>query len=339
MSTRHDPNIILLALIFLFFSGLTLMIYLSLARRRERVENRLEDTPTTDAGGRESENLILGDMTEPLSLQIPISREDQEQLQKELRSAGLYQPTALMEYKALRAVLTIGPLIVGGVISLLWADTIADAVKVWIGALVVALLGFSLPRVYLILKVAARQRAIEEALPTAIDMLTLCLSAGLNVPASLERVANELYRAYPELAYEFQLIRRQAEMRSLEFALQQFAERTNLPQMRNVSVILSQSDRLGTDGITVLREYADSLRISLKQRAEAAANQAPLKFLIPGVMMFIGFLILLITPPAMEIRSFLKEDILGNMKQESQESLRESGLYNPFTSPNPPGKQ
>jgi pilus assembly protein TadC len=129
--------------------------------------------------------------------------------------------------------------------------------------------------------------------------------------------------AYPELAFELQLVRRQADLRSLEFALVQFADRVDLPQLRNVSVILNQSEKLGTDGASVLREYADNLRISMKQHAEALANRAPLKFLIPGYMMIVGFLILILTPPAMEVAAFRRDNVIGNLKEESRQAIDE----------------
>jgi tight adherence protein C len=230
-----------------------------------------------------------------------------------------------MEYTAVRAVLTILPLIFAGVVALLWTDTVADALKVWIGGLIVAGLGFSIPRVYLYLKGISRRRAIERGLPTAIDMITLCLSAGLNVLNSIERVADELTLAYPELGFELQLVRRQADLRSLEFALIQFAERVDLPQLRNISVILNQSEKLGTDGVSVLREYSDNMRVYMRQHAEALANRAPLKFLIPSYLTMLGFLILLLTPPAMEMANFRKENPLGNFREEGRQGLQELG--------------
>ncbi len=325
---------LLLALIFIFFSGVTMFTYRAIARRRERVEARLEVMPSSDPTIGSTPELVLGDLTPALSGQLPMTDEGKTELQRDLRSAGLYRPTALMEYTAVRAVLTIAPLILGAVITFVWAENATDAVRVWIGAVLVAMLGFSVPRVYLYLKGKSRRIAIERGLPTAIDMLTLCLSAGLNVLNSLQRVAEELMMAYPELSYELQLVRRQADLRSLEFALVQFAERVDLPQLRNVSVILTQSEKLGTDGITVLREYADNMRFFMKQNAEAYANRAPLKMLAPGYMMGIGLIILIITPPAMMIAEFRRDNVTGDLKQESLESLSKAGLSSrPATAP------
>jgi tight adherence protein C len=316
---------ILLGLIAVFFGGATMMAYLGLVRRRERVAERLKapHTPSDPSIGSKPE-LVLGDLTPALSEQVPMSLETRSELQRELQSAGLYRPTALMEYTAVRAVLIIIPLILGGVIALLWTETVADGLKVFLGAVVAAMLGFSLPRLYLYIRAMARKSAIERGLPVAIDMLTLCLSAGLNVLNSIERVADELSMAYPELGFELQLVRRQADLRSLEFALVQFAERVDLPQLRNVSVILNQSEKLGTDGITVLREYADNMRVNMKQRAEAIANRAPLKMLIPAYLMGIGVFILILTPPAMELAAFRQENVVGDLKQNARQAIEEA---------------
>jgi len=314
----------LLALVFVFCTGVIVMVYVALSRGRQRVEARLVPAPSSDPSiGTSTPELVLCELTPALSGQIPLSEAGRSELQRDLMAAGMYRPTALMEYTAVRAVLTIAPLIIGGVVALVWTETLSEALRVWIGALIVAGLGFSIPRLFLTLKGIARKRAIERGLPTAIDMITLCLSAGLNVLNSLERVADELSLAYPELGFELQLVRRQSDLRSLEFALVQFAERVDLPQLRNISVILSQSEKLGTDGVSVLREYADNMRIYMKQHAEAVANRAPLKMLIPGYMMTLGFFILLLTPPAMEVASFRKDNVVGNLREEEKQAMEE----------------
>src|SRR4029078_7867613 len=124
-------------------------------------------------------------------------------------------------------------------------------------------------------------------------------------------------------------------------ALIQFAERVDLPQLRNVAVILSQSEKLGTDGVSVLREYADNMRVSMKQHAEAVANRAPLKFLIPGYMMTLGFFILLLTPPAMEVAAFRRENVSGNIKEEGKNAIDQAnrGLAGAQQAPPPPSTE
>src|SRR5439155_17349050 len=139
---------------------------------------------------------------------------------------------AMMEYLALRSVLIFAPLIAAGVYAL-YTETSQQALWAWGLGILLAILGFSLPRVYIYFRGRERMRQIERGMPTAIDMLTLCLGAGLNVLNSLARVVRELGISFPVLAYELEIVRRQAELRSLEFALAQFADRVGLPHARN----------------------------------------------------------------------------------------------------------
>jgi tight adherence protein C len=301
---------LLLGSVFVLVTGLTFGGYRMMARRRQREMARLKSDTASDPSIGSTPELVLGDLTPALAEQVPMGEENRSELQRELRQAGYYKPTAVMEYAAVRTALVILPLVVAGVASL-FAINLTQVFWIWLAAIVISALGFSLPRVYLYFKGKSRMQAIELGMPTAIDMLTLCLSAGLNVHSSLRRVSEELNLAYPTLAYELGIMRQQAELRSLEFALKQFAERVGLPQARNLSVILTQSENLGTDAVTVLREYADNMRINQRQRAEELANKAPFKLLFPAYLMAFGAAIFLIAPTVLEIDAFRKENMIG----------------------------
>jgi tight adherence protein C len=246
--------------------------------------------------------------------------EDESALKRELRAAGFYKRTAVIEYLAVRACLIILPLVVAAVLAL-YTEEITSAAWIWVGGVILAVLGFSLPRIYLYYKAKARQHQIERGLPVAIDMLTLCLSAGLNVNNSLERVSGELRNAYPVLGEEFEIIRRQTELRSLDFALAQFADRVNMPQIRNLQVLLTQSENLGTDAVTVLREYADDLRVNMRQRADEMANSSPFKLLFPAYMLAAGAAILLIAPALLEFQRFRTKNMIAGEIQSTRNFL------------------
>jgi tight adherence protein C len=318
-------DILLLVLVFLLIFGFTFGGFWLLSRGTRRVEQRLQDSTASDPSLGSTPELLLGDLTPALAEQIPMADDDRADLQRELRSAGYYRPTALMEYAALRVMLVIVPLLGAGVLALFTEET-STAGWIWFGGIVLAILGYSVPRVYLYYRGQARMHAIERGLPTAIDMLTLCLGAGLNVLLSLRRVAVELQGAYPILASEMEIVSRQAELRSLEFALIQFADRVGLPQVRNISVILTQSENLGTDAVAVLREYADNMRINMRQRADEIANKAPFKLLFPAYMMAFGAGILLISPTVLQFMEFRKNNFIGDTIRESRETLDKAKL-------------
>jgi tight adherence protein C len=309
-----------LALIFLLVFAFTFGGFWLLSRGTRQVEQRLRDSTGSDPSLGSTPELLLGDLTPALAEQIPMNEGDRADLQRELRTAGYYRPTALMEYAALRMLLVILPLVGAGVLAL-FSEENSTAMWIWVGGIVLAILGYSLPRVYLYYRGQARMHAIERGLPTAIDMLTLCLGAGLNVLLSLRRVAQELHGAYPVLASELEIVSRQAELRTLEFALAQFADRVGLPQVRNISVILSQSENLGTDAVSVLREYADNMRINMRQRADEIANKAPFKLLFPAYLLAFGAGILLISPTVLQFVKFHKENVIPLDMQRARDII------------------
>lgn len=322
---------LLLLMVFVLGSGLTLTGFLYVLKRRERIEQRL------DAGRDEDDelgddDLLLGDLTPALAAQIPVAEGDRTDLQRELRQAGYYRPTAFMEYVALRSVLVFVPLLAAGAFAL-FTDTVEQAAWVWGGATILAMLGFSLPRVYVYYRGRARMHQIEKGLPTAIDMLTLCLTGGLNVLNSLQRVVKELHLAYPVLAYELEIVRQQAELRTLDFALTQFADRVGLPHLRNLLVILSQSENLGTDAVTTLREYADDMRINMRQKADEMANKAPFKLLFPAYLLAIGAAVLLISPTVLEFRAFRETNLIGDITQQARQGLQTPATVSPIVTP------
>jgi tight adherence protein C len=322
LNDAQNYELLMLAGVFAAVVLVTLAGYFVLARRRRLLDDKLRqqldaDDPGLSAPG----DMVLGDLTPALAAQIPMGEGDRSELQQELRQAGYYRPTALLEYAALRTVFVIAPLIAAGTLALL-VETPESSVYIWAGGITAAILGFSLPRIYVYYRGKARQFEIERGLPTAIDMLNLCLSGGLNVITSLERVVKELHNAYPVLAYELEIVRRQADLKTLDFALNQFANRTGLPNVRNLAVILGQSENLGADASNTLREYADSMRTAMKQRADEMANKAPFKLLFPAYLMAMGAAVLIISPTILEFTAFRQQNILGHTREQGRGALK-----------------
>ena len=283
-----------LGLLFVVISGSVFLLLQLGNGRRRRVESRLAgDDVSTQLDS--APELLLGDLTPALAEQTPMSEQARTDLERELRDAGFYRRTAVMEYAALRAVLVFAPLLVAAVLALFVNPPQMPAVAV--GGVVLAALGFSLPRIYLNYVARARTREVERGLPIALDLMTLGLSAGLTVLGSLKRVAVELKNSYPVLAYELEIVAQQAELRSLEHALQQLADRVRIPEVRNLAMLLVQSERLGTDIGSALLEFSTSYRTTLRQRADAQANKASFWMAFPTILcLWVAAAIVLIGP-------------------------------------------
>ena len=292
-------------------AALVLVAMLATSRRRVPMDTRL--TPS-ERGDDSHTDLVLGDMTEVLSRGLPGSERDQAEILPELQRAGYYGRTALAEYRAVRAVLVFAPLLTAAVVAFLVEP--ADMLYVALVGVGLAFLGFSLPRLYLSLRAKSRAHETERGLPVFADMLSIALLAGQGLTGALRRVTEQLREAFPRMASELQLVIRQAEMLNLHVAFEQWANRSQLPEVRNLAVILHQSERLGNDVTTALMEYATNLRTGSRQRADAKAQRAAFWMLFPTLLcLWIPAAVVLVGPVYFEFsarRTRAREAVPGN---------------------------
>ncbi len=164
---------------------------------------------------------------------------------------------------------------------------------------VLAAIGYYLPNAVLSRKVAERQRAVFEEFPDVIDLLTVCVEAGLGLDAALMRVADELALRCPVLADELQLML--LELRSgfsKEKALSNLSLRTGVDDVDKFASMLIQADRFGTSLGDSLRVLSDMLRTKRRMRAEEFAAKIALKLLFPLIFTIFPSLLLVLLGPA-----------------------------------------
>ena len=308
---------ILAALLFIPVAGISFVALRRAWEPQERV-NELLSRPAPELVHDSSHDMLFEGITYPLASMLPTTQAGRATLNQELRSAGYYSDSALTDYLALRNLLVVLPLVIAGILALIFDPE--DTPVIALTGAVVAVLGFSLPRLYIQARARTRAREIERGLPTAVDLLVLALTAGLNLYAALERVAGELRTTFPALAEEFDITRRQAELRSLEFALEQLAERVRLPEVRNLAIILAQSERMGSDATAMLLETSNSLRTTLRQRAEAQANRTSFWLPMPTIACFlVAAALILVGPVFLEFQRQIAEN--QNLLQQGQQDL------------------
>jgi tight adherence protein C len=158
-----------------------------------------------------------------------------------------------------------------------------------------AVLGFYLPDLYLQGKIDRRQKDIRRAMPDALDLLTICVEAGLGFDAAMsklyEKWDNELGRAFGRVVREIQLGKLRRE------ALRDMADRLGVSEMSSFVAAVIQSEQLGVSMAHVLRIQADQMRIRRRQLAEEEAHKAPIKMLLPmAIFIFPALCIVLMTP-------------------------------------------
>jgi tight adherence protein C len=166
--------------------------------------------------------------------------------------------------------------------------------------LLFTVLGFSFPQLWLQSKINARQKEIRNAMPDALDLLTICVEAGLGFDAAMAKVSekweNQLSIGFARAIREVQLGKTRRE------ALRVMSERMGIPEMTSFVAAVIQSEMLGVSMAKVLRIQSDQMRLKRRQRAEEAAHQAPIKMLIPmALLIFPSIMIILMVPAVFQI--------------------------------------
>ncbi len=209
-----------------------------------------------------------------------------------LELAGLSQKIGPAEFAAARYVLAF---LLGIAVTLLMASlTIPTPQKLLLIGVSFAL-GYYLPGSWLGSKIRKRQKEILKSLPDALDLLTICVEAGLSFDAAMAKVVekwdNELSRAFARVLQEIQLGKLRRE------ALRNMADTMDIRDVSNFVAALIQADQLGVSIAKVLRIQSDQMRVRRRQRAEELARQAPIKMIIPIVfLIFPAMFIILLGP-------------------------------------------
>lgn len=166
--------------------------------------------------------------------------------------------------------------------------------------LIFTVLGFFFPQLWLGSRISRRQTEVRKALPDALDLLTICVEAGLGFEAAMSKVAdkweNELSLMFGRCIREIQLGKTQRE------ALRDMADRIGLPELTSFVAAVIQSQSLGVSMAKVLRIQSDQMRMKRRQFAEELAHQAPVKMIIPmALLTFPSIMIILMAPAGFQI--------------------------------------
>ncbi len=170
--------------------------------------------------------------------------------------------------------------------------------------LVFTVIGFFFPQLWLQSRINARQREIRKAMPDALDLLTICVEAGLGFEAAMSKVSekweNQLSLALLRTIREIQLGKARRD------AMRDMADRIGIPEMTSFVAAIIQSEILGVSLAKVLRIQSDQMRVRRRQHAEEQAHQAPVKMILPlAFLIFPSIFIILLTPAGIQIsRSF-----------------------------------
>ena len=166
-------------------------------------------------------------------------------------------------------------------------------------SLVLGAAGFFAPDLFLIWTVKKRKKAISRSLPDAIDLLVICMEAGLGMDQAILRVAEEFQSVSPDLSYELMILcREQRAGKPRVEAWRTMADRLDVDAIRQFSSMLTQSERLGTPIARALAQFADGLRTKRLMSAEERAAKTSVKLLFPLVLFIFPAMFVVILGPA-----------------------------------------
>ncbi len=159
--------------------------------------------------------------------------------------------------------------------------------------------GYYAPALWLRKVIGSRKDALQRAIPDALDLMVVCVEAGLGLDQAIGRVGEEVKRAHPELSDELNLLA--MELRtgvSRQEALRNLAHRTDLEEVRTLVAMLVQTDRFGTSIGQALRVHADAMRTTRRLKAEELAAKLPVKLLLPLIFFIFPTIFIVVIGPA-----------------------------------------
>ncbi len=302
--------VILPVAIFLAFGAITwLILSYFFAPPDERAEQRLQElsdprgrkADSRDAKKNEAFARVLERSAPALAKSLtPTNEQEMSKLKQSLVEAGFRSESAPVTYLAIRAVVALSFLVLGGGGAVfLYGFTSGAAVRTFM----VGAAGFYLPVLVLSQLGKRRKMQIFYGLPDALDLMVVCVEAGLGLDQAMRRVATEMKKSYRIIADEFGMCNLHLQMgRARNQVLNDLGVRTGVDDLRALASILIQADKFGSSIATALRVQSDSMRVRRHQVAEEKAAKTAVKLIFPLVLfIFPGIFVVLVGPAGIQM--------------------------------------
>jgi tight adherence protein C len=210
---------------------------------------------------------------------MPKTREKQSTLRKKLARAGIYSATSIRLMTGAKVICAIGGLVGGYLVGTFLLD------MAFLGLAMGGLIGYFLPLLWLNMKIKRNQKALTYGLADTLDLMVVCVEAGLTVDSAMQRVGQEMINTHPDLARELSIAHMETRVGlSRAESLKNLGQRTGNPALQSLSAMLVQAERFGTSIAGALRIHADSLRLKRQLAAEESAAKASVKMTFPLVL-------------------------------------------------------
>jgi tight adherence protein C len=296
--------------LFAIFGAVVLVVLAVMSSVKERIatRQRLAVSQSSDAVDHRSnvslrigdENIgLLGRALKSIEHHIlPTDMEELSESRKKMIRAGYKKPSAVRIYYFMRGFLGLA----APAIILLLSPELSRTMsweKIYMLTAISGLIGMYSPVGWVSMKTSSRQQACREGFPDTLDMLLVCVEAGLGLDAAINRVAAEIGKAHPILAEHFQQVGAELRAgRSREVALRNMADKIGVEEVGSLITMLVQSEMLGTSIAQALRVHSEDMRMKRMMRAEEKAHMLPVKMTVPLILGILPPLVLVILAPA-----------------------------------------
>jgi tight adherence protein C len=285
--------------------------YVVVGRVYESIEKSVFSGPQTGAATNR-DFFSVRRIATAIATRMPASAQTASVLRLKLMAAGYRDSSAVALVYGLKI---LGTAVIGAVMLAVEIRSHASMQLRLLSILIGILAGFRLPDYVLARRVAKRKKSIRKALPDALDLIIVCAEAGLTIDRAFRNVTQQLAIVHPELSDELALVTAEisAGLRRKE-ALENFAIRTQEPEIKKFVAVVAQADRFGTSMGDALRSHADYMRVRRRQEAEEKASKVSVKMIFP-IFFFIMPCMLLVTigPAVILIMKQLVPALTGGM--------------------------
>ncbi|HEY8668874.1 MAG TPA: type II secretion system F family protein [Tepidisphaeraceae bacterium] len=287
----NDQLLLMASIVGAFALGGYFLSRLFAGNGEGKLRNRLNDTGASGGGGgglggtltQSQSGFNVVQMLQTISQAaskpfMPTTREKQSAMRRDLGYAGIYAPSAIKVIQGVKMIL-LGIGIGGGYAAGLCLG------NWYLGLALGGLIGVFAPKMWLKSRIKSNRRALAYALPDALDLMVVCVEAGLTVDAAMQRVGTELMIAHPSLSKEFNIAHMETRVGlSRMEALKNLGVRTGSAPLQSLASMLIQADRFGTSIASALRIHSDSMRTQRQHAAEEMAAKASVKMSFPLVL-------------------------------------------------------
>jgi tight adherence protein C len=231
-------------------------------------------------------------VAEPL---MPKDRDEVSRLRRGFAHAGIYSTPAIHLFVMCKVVLCSIGVVSGLLVGLMFREPLLAAVL----AAVEGLVGLMIPTLWLKWQIGRRQWSLETSLPDALDLMVVCVEAGLTIDAALQRVGHEIELAHPDISRELGIAHMETRVGVPRIeALRNLGVRTGCASLQSLAAMLVQAERFGTSVGSALRVHAESLRIKRQHTAEERAAKTTVKLAFPVVLFIFPTVVLVLGGPA-----------------------------------------